>query len=166
MKVFASACGQNDLHFISDEIYAKSTFQNQAIRNTVPFQSTLSLDFSGIVDETRHHIIYGASKDFCANGLRLGLVCTRNEGVMGALSSIRYVCPLDLTETSHLSTMKVSSRGHRTSSRMCGLLCWKINPGSLHLRRRKQSAWSPTTASQPRFCASIIFATSTRKYGF
>ncbi|KAK1704955.1 pyridoxal phosphate-dependent transferase [Colletotrichum lupini] len=88
LKVFARACGKNDLHFISDEIYAKSTFPNPAIPDAVPFLSTLSLDFSGILDSTRHHILYGASKDFCANGLRLGLVCTRNEGVMGALSSI------------------------------------------------------------------------------
>ncbi|KAI1025290.1 hypothetical protein LB504_010024 [Fusarium proliferatum] len=88
LEVFASICGQNDLHFISDEIYAKSTFNSPAIHDAVPFLSTLSLDLSRILDETRHHVLYGASKDFCANGLRLGLVCTRNEGVMGALSSI------------------------------------------------------------------------------
>ncbi|KAG5759279.1 hypothetical protein H9Q72_012592 [Fusarium xylarioides] len=88
LEVFASICDQRDLHFISDEIYAKSTFQNPAMPEAVPFISTMSLDFSGIIDPKRHHVLYGASKDFCANGLRLGLVCTRNQGIMGALSSI------------------------------------------------------------------------------
>jgi len=35
------------------------------------------------------HVVYGASKDFCANGMRLGVVHTRNEGVLGAVSSNR-----------------------------------------------------------------------------
>uniref|UniRef100_A0A8H7K144 Aminotransferase class I/classII large domain-containing protein n=1 Tax=Bionectria ochroleuca TaxID=29856 RepID=A0A8H7K144_BIOOC len=53
-----------------------------------PFVSTLSLDLQGIIDQNRHHVLYGASKDFCANGLRLGVVCTRNKGIIGAISSI------------------------------------------------------------------------------
>uniref|UniRef100_A0A0B7KGS8 Aminotransferase class I/classII large domain-containing protein n=2 Tax=Bionectria ochroleuca TaxID=29856 RepID=A0A0B7KGS8_BIOOC len=85
---FASICSQHGLHFISDEIYGKSTFQNPAIPDATPFVSTLSLDLQGIIDQNRHHVLYGASKDFCANGLRLGVVCTRNKGIIGAISSI------------------------------------------------------------------------------
>ncbi|CAG9950552.1 unnamed protein product [Clonostachys rosea f. rosea IK726] len=70
LKCFAS---QHGLHFISDEIYGKSTFQNPAIPDATPFVSTLSLDLQGIIDQNRHHVLYGASKDFCANGLRLGV---------------------------------------------------------------------------------------------
>ncbi|EXA34374.1 hypothetical protein FOVG_14358 [Fusarium oxysporum f. sp. pisi HDV247] len=88
LEVFASICGEHGLHLISDEIYAKSVFPNPAIPNAVPFVSTLSLDLDGVIDKTRHHVLYGASKDFCANGLRLGFVCTQNQGIMGALSSI------------------------------------------------------------------------------
>ncbi|KAI7771383.1 hypothetical protein LZL87_014361 [Fusarium oxysporum] len=88
LKVFASICGEHGLHLISDEIYAKSVFPEPAICNAVPFVSTLSLDLGGVIDKTRHHVLYGASKDFCANGLRLGFVCTQNEGIMGAMSSI------------------------------------------------------------------------------
>ncbi|KAF4341576.1 plp-dependent transferase [Fusarium beomiforme] len=88
LQVFASICGEHGLHLISDEIYAKSVFPNPAIPNAVPFVSTLSLDISGVIDKTRHHVLYGASKDFCANGLRLGFVCTQNKGIMGAMSSI------------------------------------------------------------------------------
>ncbi|KAF4422063.1 PLP-dependent transferase [Fusarium acutatum] len=88
LEVFASICGEHGLHLISDEIYAKSVFPNPAVPNALPFVSTLSLDLSGVIDKTRHHVLYGASKDFCANGLRLGFVCTQNQGIMGALSSI------------------------------------------------------------------------------
>ncbi|KAL7769986.1 hypothetical protein ACKLNR_001370 [Fusarium oxysporum f. sp. zingiberi] len=88
LKVFASICGKHGLHFISDEIYAKSVFLNPSTPKAVPFVSTLSLGLGGFIDKTRHHVLYGASKDFCANGLRLGFVCTRNQGIMGALSSI------------------------------------------------------------------------------
>lgn len=78
------------MHFISDEIYAKSVFGNLDTPDAVQFVSTLSLDLEGVIDPACHHVLYGASKDFCANGLRLGLVYTQNEGIMGALSSIRF----------------------------------------------------------------------------
>lgn len=56
-----------------------------------PFVSTLALDFREVIEPNLIHVLYGASKDFCANGLRLGLVCTNNEGLIGAMSSIRFV---------------------------------------------------------------------------
>ena len=102
LQVFASICGKHDLHLISDEIYAKSVFPNLSTPKAVPFVSTLSLDLDGVIDKTRHHVLYGASKDFCANGLRLGFVCTQNQGIMGALSSIRFVDPT-MTELISLS---------------------------------------------------------------
>ncbi|KAH6889398.1 pyridoxal phosphate-dependent transferase [Thelonectria olida] len=88
LREFAALCGENDLHFVSDEIYAKSVFVNTAVPEAASFVSTLSLDLCDVLDPKFHHVLYGASKDFCANGFRLGLVCTRNEGIMGALSSI------------------------------------------------------------------------------
>ncbi|QMW26756.1 hypothetical protein G4B84_002001 [Aspergillus flavus NRRL3357] len=85
---FASFCGKNQLHFISDEIYAKSVFPNAALSSPTPFVSILALDIQKVIELNLTHVLYGASKDFCANGLRLGLVCTNNEGPIGALSSI------------------------------------------------------------------------------
>ncbi|KAL4931779.1 pyridoxal phosphate-dependent transferase [Aspergillus undulatus] len=74
--------------FISDEIYGHSTFDNPALTNAEPFMSLLSLDLPKSADQTMLHVLYGASKDFCANGFRLGLICTRNKEVVSALSSI------------------------------------------------------------------------------
>lgn len=64
---------------------------NAAIATPISFLSTLALDLRDVIDPTILHVLYGASKDFCANGLRLGLVSTRNEGIIGAVSGIRYV---------------------------------------------------------------------------
>lgn len=91
LKEFVSFCGKNQLHFISDEIYAKSTFSNFTIPTPTPFFSTLALDHRGVADPSLIHVLYGVSKDFCANGLRLGFVCTNNEGILGAMSSNRFV---------------------------------------------------------------------------
>ena len=86
---FAAFCGKHQLHLISDEIYAKSVFGNKDISLGNSFVSMLSLNLANTIHAEFLHILYGASKDFCANGLRLGLVCTRNEGIIGAMSSIR-----------------------------------------------------------------------------
>lgn len=88
LQTFASFCGRHGLHFLADEIYAKSIFPNPAISNAVPFTSVLSLDTREIISPDMIHVLYGASKDFCANGLRLGFVCTLNDGIMSAISSI------------------------------------------------------------------------------
>ncbi|KAJ5404585.1 hypothetical protein N7509_004456 [Penicillium cosmopolitanum] len=88
LKEFAAFCGDNNLHFISDEIYAFSVFSNPAIPAATSFTSVLSLDLDNIIDPTRMHVLYGASKDFCANGLRMGFVCSKNEGIIGSMSSI------------------------------------------------------------------------------
>lgn len=52
------------------------------------FTSILALELDSVIDTKRKHVLYGASKDFCANGLRMGFVYTKNEGIMGAMSSI------------------------------------------------------------------------------
>ncbi|KAL5598274.1 hypothetical protein FOBRF1_012067 [Fusarium oxysporum] len=89
LKEYMSFCNRHGLHFISDEIYAKSVFNNPAIPSQTPFESTVSLDPT-LIDSKFHHILYGAGKDLCANGLRLGFLCTRNEGVLAAVSSNNF----------------------------------------------------------------------------
>lgn len=51
----------------------------------MPFTSALALDLP--IDTQKLHVAYGASKDFCVNGLRLGMLHTRNRGLMGAMAS-------------------------------------------------------------------------------
>ncbi|GAA93648.1 uncharacterized protein L969DRAFT_90173 [Mixia osmundae IAM 14324] len=66
---------KHDLHLFVDEIYALTTFANPNMPNAPPFQSILSFDIgkeSGC-DPSRVHCLYGASKDFSVNGLRIGV---------------------------------------------------------------------------------------------
>ena len=53
------------------------------------FVSALSLDTKDLIDPAYFHVLYGASKDFCLNGLRIGAVFTKNKGLLGAMTSIR-----------------------------------------------------------------------------
>ncbi|KAL2852938.1 PLP-dependent transferase [Aspergillus pseudoustus] len=85
--VFAGFRGRHSLHFISDEIYALSVFSNPAIQTPIPFISTLALGLDDPIDPTLHHVLHGASKVFCGNGL--GIVYTKNQGMIGAMPSIR-----------------------------------------------------------------------------
>ena len=41
---------------------------------------------------TRLHVVYGLSKDFCASGYRVGVLCTRNEHVVRAMDNVAYFC--------------------------------------------------------------------------
>ncbi|KAK0744926.1 putative aminotransferase class I and II family protein [Apiosordaria backusii] len=85
IKAIASFCQAHNLHLISDEIYAQSIYSNPNATDAVPFTSALALDLP--IDAQNLHVAYGASKDFCANGLRLGMLHTRNKGLMGAIAS-------------------------------------------------------------------------------
>ncbi|KAI8680810.1 hypothetical protein LRP88_04414 [Fusarium phalaenopsidis] len=75
-----SLCSKYDLHFISDEVYALSVWENRADRNPVPvpFESCLSLDTADVIAPDRIHTIWGLSKDFGANGLRIGAVISQS----------------------------------------------------------------------------------------
>ncbi|THY29609.1 hypothetical protein D6D01_03498 [Aureobasidium pullulans] len=79
-------CEKYDIHFICDEIYALSVWENTVDTQpkAVPFRSCLSLDTWGLVDRSRIHMIWGMSKDFGANGLRLGAVITQDNPMLHA----------------------------------------------------------------------------------
>ena len=73
-------CQKYQVHLISDEIYALSTFPNRIDKDVDihPFESALSIDPTGIVDPALIHVLWGVSKDFGANGLRLGVIISQH----------------------------------------------------------------------------------------
>lgn len=84
-------CQKYDVHFISDEIYALSTWQNTVDKEPPPvqFESALSINPEGIIDGHRIHVIWGMSKDFGANGLRLGVLISQyNDSLHKALIAV------------------------------------------------------------------------------
>ncbi|OAG35288.1 hypothetical protein AYO21_10559 [Fonsecaea monophora] len=65
-------CAKHNVHLISDEVYARSNFPSTDIPNPAPFVSVLSFNLAEYIDPSLVHVIYGMSKDFCANGIRVG----------------------------------------------------------------------------------------------
>ncbi|KAG5660731.1 hypothetical protein KAF25_003337 [Fusarium avenaceum] len=72
-------CQKYKVHFISDEIYALSVWANTVDQHppAVPFESALSIDTTGIIDPGLVHVLWGMSKDFGANGIRVGTIVSQ-----------------------------------------------------------------------------------------
>ncbi|KAF2277791.1 aminotransferase [Westerdykella ornata] len=74
-------CQKYKIHLISDEIYALSIFPNTAYKldkEPIGFNSVLSIDTSGIIDPELVHVLWGISKDFGGNGIRLGVILSQS----------------------------------------------------------------------------------------
>ncbi|KAH9894579.1 acc synthase [Xylariomycetidae sp. FL2044] len=71
-------CASKNIHLISDEIYALSMY-DPVDGEPESFTSVRSIDFTGIIDPSLVHVLYGMSKDFGAAGLRLGCLVSQNE---------------------------------------------------------------------------------------
>ncbi|KAK0565889.1 hypothetical protein OC844_000997 [Tilletia horrida] len=80
-------CQKHDLHLVSDEIYALSTFATSDNAEPQPFVSALSIDWEAEgVHPSRISVIYSASKDTGMNGIRVGaLVTQHNPDLMAAM---------------------------------------------------------------------------------
>ncbi|KAI1179309.1 putative aminotransferase class I and II family protein [Nemania sp. FL0916] len=88
LEEIARFCGRHSLHLICDEVFAMSVYQNPRGTDLASFTSVLSLDLSDYIDQQFVHVAYGMGKDFCANGLRVGALRSKNEGLIAAVSNI------------------------------------------------------------------------------
>ena len=78
-----------NIHLISDKVYAEAIFPIQDIPGPPPFVSVLSLDIEKLIDPSLVHVLYGMSKDWCANGTRCGAIISPNNlQLMRALETI------------------------------------------------------------------------------
>lgn len=85
---YAKLCEKYEIHLISDEIYALSVWENKEDSHPppIPFTSILSLDLARYINPARVHVLWGMSKDFGANGLRVGCIISQhNDALMRAL---------------------------------------------------------------------------------
>ena len=55
-------CQKYQIHLVSDEIYALTTYPTEDIPNPTPFTSLLSIPKEGIIDPRLCHVIHGMSK--------------------------------------------------------------------------------------------------------
>ncbi|KAM0715719.1 hypothetical protein Q7P37_009219 [Cladosporium fusiforme] len=77
-------CQKHDIHFISDEIYALSVWENKVDSSppSVPFESCIAIQTEDLIDRARVHVVWGMSKDFGANGLRLGAIVSQENPML------------------------------------------------------------------------------------
>jgi gliotoxin/aspirochlorine biosynthesis aminotransferase len=65
-------CQLRGIHFISDEVYALTSFNNPEIPKPAPFISALKIDATALgCDLSRVHVIWSTSKDFGSSGIRM-----------------------------------------------------------------------------------------------
>ncbi|KAJ5111335.1 secondary metabolism biosynthetic enzyme [Penicillium argentinense] len=84
-------CQKYQVNLISDEIYALSVWENTVDQDPPPvkFESALSIDLRGIIDPGLVHVLWGMSKDFGANGIRIGAIISQfNESFHLAMKGI------------------------------------------------------------------------------
>lgn len=77
---------RRNLHLVVDEIYGLSMFDGDFVSSL----SILASEVPGGFNPNRLHVVWGLSKDFCANGLRLGVVASRAPKVLSALHRIAF----------------------------------------------------------------------------
>ncbi|KAF1362624.1 PLP-dependent transferase [Lizonia empirigonia] len=83
LEAMVTFCERHDLHFISDEIYALSTYDSADLPDPRPFISILSLNLPTIkVNPARVHVIWSVSKDFGCSGFRMGSLVTQGSPAM------------------------------------------------------------------------------------
>lgn len=72
IKQLIRFCDAHQIHFISDEIYALSSFPSPDLPESTPFVSVLQLDIQDMgCNVSRVHMIWSISKDFGSSGLRM-----------------------------------------------------------------------------------------------
>ena len=82
-------CSKLNIHLISDEVYARSHFPSADVPNPPPFVSVLSFNLPDYIDPSLVHVIYAMSKDFCANGIRIGaLISPHNMQLMRTFRAV------------------------------------------------------------------------------
>ena len=65
-------CQRHKIHFVSDEIYATTSYKCPDLQNPTPFVSVLSLNLAALgCDPSRVHAFWSTSKDFGQSGIRM-----------------------------------------------------------------------------------------------
>ncbi|KAA8912726.1 putative aminotransferase [Sphaerosporella brunnea] len=82
-------CQKRGIHFISDEIYALSKFDNEEAPDAPTFTSALSIPLDGVIEPALVHVLYGMSKDWSANGFRVGaFISQHNKQVLQGFGAV------------------------------------------------------------------------------
>jgi len=81
LRNLMEVCAKHKVHFISDEIYALSVFDEDTIMPS-------AFAIKDLPDPERTHILWGFSKDLGLAGFRLGVIHSRNAEVLNCLNTV------------------------------------------------------------------------------
>ncbi|KAG2436151.1 hypothetical protein HYH02_011655 [Chlamydomonas schloesseri] len=85
-------CLQREVHCVSDEIYGNSVFGQGATftsAEVIARQEAANLPHADRLPDLLH-VVWGMSKDFCASGIRVGVLHSRNVQLNKALDNLGY----------------------------------------------------------------------------
>lgn len=107
LEAYLRLCSKHGIHMISDEVYAMSVFPNRDNPDPIPFRSVLSLEYKKLIDPSLLHVLYGMSKDFCSNGLRIGaFISMKNPELHAAMRTIsKFAWSSSLADRAWLSLL-------------------------------------------------------------
>ena len=105
---YMKLCAKYNIHLISDEVYVKSFFPSNDYPRPEAFVSVLSIDVARYINPAQVHALYGMSKDFCANGVRIGCIISPwNPDMLKAVKSISsFTRPSCMAEQAWLSLLE------------------------------------------------------------
>lgn len=129
-------CQKYKVHFISDEIYALSVWTNTIDQHPpcVPFESALSIDTADIIDPDRVHVLWGMSKDFGANGIRVGTIVSQANmslhasivavGLYSSVSSISDHVTTNILEDDTFVESYIAENQRKLSAQYTHVVSW------------------------------------------
>jgi len=124
MVEFMKLCQKYQIHLLSDEIYALTTFATRDIPNPTPFTSLLSIDKVGIIDPSLCHVIHGLSKvsPFPIHEIILGFLLQWHSSVHVDISSQSRLFKSYQHNSVYLYPTYLMSRMFSWPSSMAGLV--------------------------------------------
>ncbi|KAF5027680.1 hypothetical protein F66182_164 [Fusarium sp. NRRL 66182] len=129
-------CQKHKIHFISDEIYALSVWPNTVDQSPPPvlFESALSIDTAGVIDPALVHVLWGMSKDFGANGIRVGAIVSQSNpslhaaivavGLYSSVSSISEHITINVLEDDDFVESYVAENQRKLSTQYARAVSW------------------------------------------
>ncbi|KAL4741657.1 PLP-dependent transferase [Aspergillus similis] len=102
LECAARFCQDNNMHLISDEVYALSSFAS-AKDGGEGFVSILALDLPSLgVESARIHMVWSTSKDFGSSGFRMG--CLVSQANVAICASVGLMTTTQISSLSSLAT--------------------------------------------------------------
>src|SRR5271154_455108 len=97
MVEYMRFCQKHQIHLVSDEIYALTTFPTEDIPNPTPFTSLLSIPKDNLIDPSLCHVLHGMSKvlnpsSVSDSGLLRKWCSFRNSNNSGKSNSFEGIC--------------------------------------------------------------------------